>query len=240
MIKYFLLFSVLFFNTSWSQTVKIIYEEKIVDDDTKFETKIDAYLTANNKQSLYEENFIKQKTKTGENDQSQTGVLKTQQNPNYFTDLKTGIITYNDFVDYGQNVVVNDKPLFNWAITGKTKEILGYICQEATMHFRSRDYIAYFTVKLPINAGPWKFRGLPGLILEVKSLDGTFEIWAQKIELSKNNTKISWPFEMKKQITFLEFKQLYKKLYEKLNAYRSENGGRISIPKRRTELLVED
>lgn len=55
-----------------------------------------------------------------------------------------------------------------WQIVNETDTILGYLCQKATLNFRGRDYTAWFTVDIPINDGPWKFMGLPGLILKVE------------------------------------------------------------------------
>ena len=56
---------------------------------------------------------------------------------------------------------------FGWEIGDRTKEILGYQCQEATCTFRGRDYIAWFAPEIAVSEGPWKFGGLPGLIMEV-------------------------------------------------------------------------
>ncbi len=48
-----------------------------------------------------------------------------------------------------------------------TKSILGYKCQKATCTFRGREWTAWFALDIPISDGPWKFCGLPGLIMEV-------------------------------------------------------------------------
>lgn len=58
-------------------------------------------------------------------------------------------------------------PKQNWQITGETKTIVGYQCQKATCNFRGRNYTAWFAVDIPLSCGPWKFCGLPGLILKV-------------------------------------------------------------------------
>ncbi len=56
----------------------------------------------------------------------------------------------------------------NWKIeTTKQTTILGYKCYKATCHFAGRDYEAWFTPDIPISDGPYKFSGLPGLILSV-------------------------------------------------------------------------
>ncbi len=61
--------------------------------------------------------------------------------------------------------------LFKWELGKDTKTILGYQCNKATCNFRGRDYVAYFTRDIPFKAAPWKFHGLPGVVLEVYSTD---------------------------------------------------------------------
>ncbi|WP_412850346.1 GLPGLI family protein [Chryseobacterium sp. PMSZPI] len=67
----------------------------------------------------------------------------------------------------------------------KTKKILGYSCIKATTNFRGSELTAYFTKELPYSAGPFKFFGLPGLILDIREENKNFNIWkAEKVELS--------------------------------------------------------
>ena len=58
-------------------------------------------------------------------------------------------------------------PLQTWQIESETKKICGYECQKATCRWRGRDYVAWFTAEIPVSAGPWKFGGLPGLIMKI-------------------------------------------------------------------------
>ena len=53
-----------------------------------------------------------------------------------------------------------------WQILSETKELLGYSCQLATCDFRGRQWYAWFSTDIPVNEGPWKLFGLPGLVLE--------------------------------------------------------------------------
>ena len=53
-----------------------------------------------------------------------------------------------------------------WIISNDTCRILSYTCLKAATRFRGRDWTVWFTTEIPLNAGPWKLGGLPGLILK--------------------------------------------------------------------------
>lgn len=75
--------------------------------------------------------------------------------------------TFTDNV--GGNYLTYDEPVpqIKWELTDSTKQIMGYKCQKASCSFRGRNYEAWFTTDIPSNDGPWKFNGLPGLIMKV-------------------------------------------------------------------------
>lgn len=60
-------------------------------------------------------------------------------------------------------------------IFDEVEDILGYSCQKAEVEYAVRHYTAWFTNEIPINDGPWKFWGLPGLILKVTDNQEQFE-----------------------------------------------------------------
>lgn len=81
-----------------------------------------------------------------------------------------------------------DIPQINWKLFDESKIILGYRCQKAIGHFRGRDYVAWFTMDIPVKSGPYKFSGLPGLILELSDTSKDFN-WIC-IGLQKGNNKM--------------------------------------------------
>ncbi|MBD5307999.1 MAG: GLPGLI family protein [Bacteroides sp.] len=73
-------------------------------------------------------------------------------------------------------------PLFNWQIGTETATVCGYECIKATCHWRGRDFTAWFTPDIPVEYGPWKFGGLPGLIMKISDKDGIYTFEAVAVE----------------------------------------------------------
>lgn len=86
---------------------------------------------------------------------------------NVLKDFRNNLIDYTDNVGGEHYRYQEDLPDFNWSISTEQKKIRDYTCQKATCYFRGRTYEAWFTTEIPVKDGPWKFHGLPGLILEV-------------------------------------------------------------------------
>ncbi len=70
-------------------------------------------------------------------------------------------IIRNDFV-------YEESPEFKWKITEEKKNIGNLKCQAALLSYGGRDYKAWFTNDIPVSDGPYKFYGLPGLIVEME------------------------------------------------------------------------
>lgn len=77
--------------------------------------------------------------------------------------------------------IYDEVPKIKWTISEKGgKKILGYPCFKATGIFRGSKMVAYYTSDIPLSAGPFKFYGLPGLILEIKVENKSFHRWKAK------------------------------------------------------------
>ncbi|SFB87805.1 GLPGLI family protein [Zunongwangia mangrovi] len=83
--------------------------------------------------------------------------------------LGYGIKLMDDKLYYSQDI---DK--IQWEIQAEAKEISGYQVQKATTSFAGRDYIAWFTPEIPLSDGPYKFAGLPGLIVEIRDTEDEY------------------------------------------------------------------
>lgn len=69
-----------------------------------------------------------------------------------------------------------EKP--QWTLEKDTKVIIDYKCQKATAHFKGRTWTAWYTPEIPVQEGPWKLNGLPGLILEAQDSDNLYHFSA--------------------------------------------------------------
>lgn len=62
--------------------------------------------------------------------------------------------------------VKEERPL-KWEILQEKSVYEGYNVQKASTAFAGRKWTAWFTNEIPISDGPYKFYGLPGLILKI-------------------------------------------------------------------------
>jgi len=56
---------------------------------------------------------------------------------------------------------------FNWILLEDTSYYQNFHIQKATTHYGGRDWVAWFCPEIPYSDGPYKFCGLPGLILKI-------------------------------------------------------------------------
>ena len=99
-----------------------------------------------------------------------------------FTNLAdNGVTLYGKF---GEDQGFYTEPIdeLNWTIVeDSTTTVLGYECIMAKSDYHGRHWKAWFTPEIPIPFGPWKLRGLPGLILKADA-DGGFSFVATGLE----------------------------------------------------------
>lgn len=100
-----------------------------------------------------------------------------------FKDVAASAMTVYDkagLTDYG----CYTEPLngLEWIIGDSIKEVLGYECQTAEADYHGRHWTVWFSSDIPLQDGPWKLSGLPGLILEASEPSGQHHFIATGIE----------------------------------------------------------
>ncbi|WP_336964469.1 GLPGLI family protein [Chryseobacterium contaminans] len=63
----------------------------------------------------------------------------------------------------------------DWKIEKEVAEKYGYNCQKATLSYKGRDWEAWFTQDIPLQEGPYVFKGLPGLIVEMEDKSHSYK-----------------------------------------------------------------
>ncbi len=135
---------------------------------------------------------------------------------------------------YGSYLLTKERvPKFNWKITGKKGKTSGMPAFQAKCSFRGRDYIAWFTPKIPVNSGPWKFSGLPGLILDVYDNQNKFRFRAKTIEYPFDGPIQMISFSKEEQLDWEEFTTIGEKLKDKIRrknlATSKDNNGVMTV-----------
>ena len=87
---------------------------------------------------------------------------------------------------------VQDLDLLDWEIHPESKDIAGYRAQKATTSFAGRNYVAWFTSEIPLPDGPYKFNGLPGLILEISDLKEHYQFKLTDFRILKDPVKFKF------------------------------------------------
>ncbi len=66
-------------------------------------------------------------------------------------------------------------PTLQWEHGEEIDSVCGYACNLAWTHYAGRLWKVYYTPAIPLNYGPWKLAGLPGLILKAEDSRGEYE-----------------------------------------------------------------
>lgn len=79
-----------------------------------------------------------------------------------------------------------------WTNSNETQQYHNYRVKKATTTFAGRQWEAWFSDEFPINDGPYKFKGLPGLILKIKDTQSDYEIFL--VEVKKIDRPLTFEF----------------------------------------------
>ena len=52
-----------------------------------------------------------------------------------------------------------------WSLGNETDTVCGYVCKKATGEYGGRKWVVWYSPEIPTPYGPWKFCGLPGLVM---------------------------------------------------------------------------
>ena len=88
----------------------------------------------------------------------------------FVIEINKDSLTYSDRLA-GNLHIYREYLDFNWKLSDESKVIKGYDCKKATLLYGGRNWTAWYAPSVPINAGPYKFKSLPGLIVKMTDAD---------------------------------------------------------------------
>lgn len=142
--------------------------------------------------------------------------------PVVLTDVKRKLIYTKTFLtdDHGKSykkVTYVEPFTLTWNILyTEVKKIGKYECKKATTFFRGRNYTAWYTEQVPLSIGPWKFHGLPGLIVQISDTENYVFFILEKFEIPyETSKKTPLGLNYKNPITVKEFFKLRNESDEK-------------------------
>lgn len=172
-MKTLTLIFVLIFATVNAQTHRFIYEFKFKQNPKQAEFKKENMTLDVNPDNVkfYNYHYVTIDS---------TNITKGQNSQLW--DTSTPVIVRNKNSNINSNyILINDVFVYDtenkmdWNLGKETKKFENYTLQKATSSFGGRQWIAWFCKEIDIPEGPYKFRGLPGMIFQIYDDKNNFE-----------------------------------------------------------------
>lgn len=207
------LFPLLLFPLMFSaQTHRFIYEYQMKPDSTATSMRTNNMILDINPDDVkfyeyaYAENDSLNKVRNYRNTiWNDTPALKRTKN----SDKNTNYSLMDEFYSFE-----TEDPI-TWKLHNDTKTEGSYTLQKATANFGGRSWIAWFSKDIAVNEGPYKFRGLPGLVFSVEDskMQHVFKlIKSYKLEKTYDTSEFLESFAFKKALPVNEKVIMRKKL----------------------------
>lgn len=222
----------------FSQNNRFIYEVKYKKDSTSKDiTRENYYLDITKEDIAYYNrlNYIRDSifTATERSPINRlTSFLIKQNNSNVYQNYE-----YIGDVNFYK---INEKAEQNWKISDSIKTFEGHRVQKAVTAFGGRSWAAWFSKDIPVSYGPYKFNGLPGLIMELYDSKKNYYfkiIKSEKIQDSYKRISLEGFISRAIPVTQKELNKLRLDLYS--NPFKYVLNGNLTIPEGK-KLLLED
>ncbi|WP_139421350.1 GLPGLI family protein [Chryseobacterium mulctrae] len=112
------------------------------------------------------------------------------------------------------NIAYTEDLKLNWKISNEKQKIGEYNTQKATAQYGGRTWTAWFSSDIPFQDGPYKFNGLPGLIVKIEDADKNYSWVLQGNKKIKEYNEFSY-IESLMQATGGKPKELTREKFDK-------------------------
>ena len=204
----------------------VMYELTLREDTTQLEySRTDDYMLSIGKNNIIS-SFRGYNNYRGDMERKKLGdegvLLEQMQTGQYHSKYLPSVHKFDIFKEYEKRIVTTIDHIFSygmyeyeepfdnliWQITSETDTIHDYVCQKAICDFGGRTWEAWFTMEIPISDGPYKFCGLPGLILNIADTQDHYSYKFLSIEKPSESMMIYEVVEDRIKTTNKEFFKL--------------------------------
>ena len=205
-----------FFGKVLSQTERYVYQTEVNPDTLNLvNMKVEnTFLDIKGNQSLFisESKLLRDSLTTVLRQQGITETKRSKKDKSEFPKLPNGKSIQPTFFDYfitknrddksvnfvesigSKQVYYQEDRKMNWEISSQVSDFNNFKVQKATMTFGGRTWTAWFAPEIKISDGPYKFLGLPGLILKLEDDKGDYRFtFVKKINIEKAFSEIIKP-----------------------------------------------
>ncbi len=178
--------------TVFGQNYRFVYEYKFRPDAASKDSLVTDYmnLDTNGKESFFYNaaKFEKDSLFNATKDSKAVAELKNYDRNLTYTVHKVYSGKSIQFYDKFQtaNLVIKEEKFPNWKIVKEFKKIGEIDCQKAVSNYRGRSWEVWFSKDYPVNDGPYKFSGLPGLVVQINDTDNDHRFNLIQIKKIKN------------------------------------------------------
>lgn len=230
--------------------LQVMYQLKFIDDTnhlnfTKTEKQI--LLTGTLASSYESYNYYKFQ-KTGRKNAQEGNLIEWLQTGISATDYMCSFY-YEIYKLHSTNTIVHTERIFNldyfryeengnifkWEMGHDTDTIIGFVCQNAFCNFSGRLWEAWFASDIPYRDGPYKFCGLPGLILKISDTKGHYKFEALSLEIPHQYTLVEYHDHDFVCTSKKEFFKVYDKNKKNITGVVLESGGDANVAQRASQ-----
>lgn len=187
-----------------AQNIDVFYKLTMkpnVNDKNYVENDLFVLQIREKQSAFYSQNYMKMmsdpaslaKAKIDINKISSNYIIAKEEGKLYhFLRIEEDMVKYEDL----------NKPV--WKLKKEYKTIDSMNCQQATTSFGGRDYVAWFSKDIPLPEGPYKFKNLPGLVVELYSTDGDYHFVLEGLQESKEGLMLPKATLLKDRAQYLK------------------------------------
>ena len=225
-MKNILILFVLFSLFTQAQTYKVAYDVRFVTDSVKKEVKyeeMDLYITKDSTiyispKKVNFDNYIRGlNTKNSQEFVTNNAIDIAAIKEKYPSPIINHTIIKNNGINkilskVNRSLYLLNQPIddINWKIENEKKTYLDLIIKKATTIYLGRKWTAWYTEEIPNSVGPYKFNGLPGLILELYDENNYFHFSATEINQNSTIPDLTRDFIKSKKVSLDDYKKIYK------------------------------